>query len=357
MRKTEPSFQSCGDGPADAAEAVPAFTSGPSRADRGPRPANTLLVRDLKYQAEGWILDGEIRQLSSRTLEARRSVLAKLLWFLRQRECEFCGPHELRAFLAYLTNGHKDEGGRWGNAGERQPVKPGTTASYFAILRTLFRALVTDGALEASPMENLRAPVNRPDQIQPFTEEQVQALRTAARRSKHPRRDEALVLFLLDSGCRASEVCELKFRDLDLSGRRAQVQGKGGKVRSVYFGKDTTKAMWAYLREQEREEGDALFLADRGKTAGDGLTRSGLFQLIERLGAAAKVDAVRCSPHTFRHTMAVCFLRAGGSIYALMELLGHTDLKMCKRYLALAEADVANQHRQFSPVDRLKKKG
>lgn len=85
------------------------------------------------------------------------------------------------------------------------------------------------------------------------------------------------------------------------------------------------------------------------------MTRSGILQLFERLGETAKIQGARCSPHTCRHTFAINFLRAGGSMYALMEILGHTTLTMVKRYVALAEADIETQHRQFRPMDRLKK--
>jgi site-specific recombinase XerD len=79
-------------------------------------------------------------------------------------------------------------------------------------------------------------------------------------------------------------------------------------------------------------------------------------QLIERLGKAAKLEAVRCSPHIFPHTFAVEFLRGGGNVFTLKELLGHTSLTRVNRYLALAQADLENQHRQFSPGDRLKRR-
>ena len=88
--------------------------------------------------------------------------------------------------------------------------------------------------------------------------------------------------------------------------------------------------------------------------AGAGLTRTGLRVLIGRLGKVAKVETTRCSPHTFRHTFSVEFLRAGGNVFTLQQLLGHTHLHMTNRYVALAQADIENQHRQFSPVARLK---
>jgi integrase/recombinase XerC/integrase/recombinase XerD len=315
-----------------------------------------ISVEQLERYAEGWLLDGEIRQLSKSTLDGRRIVIDKLLWFLKQREYPVCSTMELRQFLAYISTGHENAQGRWGNPQLTRRVRPTTPVTYFSRLRTLFRFLVQEEAIVVSPMEKMRPPVARPDQIQPFDQAQVTALLSAAKRSQHPRRNEALLLLLLDTGLRASEICSLCLKDVDMSARRCTVVGKGNKTRVVYYGGTTAKALWQYLKEEIRDAEDPLFLADGGTRAGEALSRSGLLQLIKRLGKAAKIEAMRCSPHTFRHTFAVEFLRNGGNVFSLQTLLGHTSLSMSRRYTALAQADIENQHRQFSPVDRMKGK-
>ena len=68
----------------------------------------------------------------------------------------------------------------------------------------------------------------------------------------------------------------------------------------------------------------------------------------------AKATGVRCSPHTFRHTFAVTYLRAGGDVFSLQKLLGHADLAMTRKYAELSQTDVHEKHRMFSPGDRLK---
>jgi len=237
----------------------------------------------------------------------------------------------------------------------KRPVKPITAKTYHVNLAALFQFLIAEGILVTSPMANLRPPVARPDQIQPFTEDQQRALRAAARKTSYPLRDEVIVLFLLDTGCRASELCGLRRGDVNLSERCCVVHGKGNKHRKLFFGRETLRALWAYLRKEVREPEDPLFLSERGMGEGRQLSRSGLLQLIHRIGDIAGIQVRRCSPHTFRHTFAVSFLRAGGDVFTLKELLGHTALAMVNRYVALADADLEAQHRQFSPVDRLKK--
>jgi site-specific recombinase XerD len=71
-------------------------------------------------------------------------------------------------------------------------------------------------------------------------------------------------------------------------------------------------------------------------------------QSINRIGENAGIHA---NPHRFRHTFAVMFLKAHGDAMSLMRLLGHTDLAMTRRYVNLAQSDLAQIHRDASPVD------
>lgn len=327
---------------------------------RSPKPAAPvsagIRVSDLAFYGKNWLLDGEVRQHSAQVLSTRRLILSKLEWFLQTRGHEVCGQTELREFLAYLGRGHAEPGGRWGNPHLTRPVRPRTVKDYHGHLRTFFRWLIAQRMISESPIEGISAPISRADQIQPFTEAQVDALLSAARCSRHPQRDEALMLFLLDTGVRVSEVAGVRQKDMEVQDGRCTVLGKGNKRRTVHFGRTTTKALFLYLRDQVKDPEAPLFRSDRGETAGEALTRWGVRQIIERAGKVAQIVATRCSPHTFRHTMAVTFLRNGGQVFALKEILGHTDLKMTNRYVALAQADIAKQHRQFSPVDNLKRR-
>lgn len=312
-----------------------------------------ISVADVEYNGKGWLLDGEIRQHSVATTEIRRFILEKLVWYLKTNEFPKCGTLQLRGFLAYVSKGHEHPGGRWGEKHLKRAVRPRTVHTYHGHLRTFFRWLVAEGVIEASPMECIAAPIARADQIQPFAEGQIEALLREAKKVVHPRRDEAILRLLYDTGMRASELVHLRMNQLDIGSRRCTVLGKGNKHRTLYFGRQAAKALWNYLRDSPREPEEPLFYSDRGIQAGHGLTRSGLFQLIERLGKRAKVEVTRCSPHTFRHTFAVQFLRAGGNVFTLKEILGHTTLTMVNRYVAFAQADIENQHRLYAPGDRL----
>lgn len=312
---------------------------------------DTVSVSELEKHIKGWLLACDIDQHSEQTLSARRFITGKLIWFLRQKNLTECGVMELRQFFRYCTHGHEEPGGRWGNPRMTAPVRPRTVHTYHGHLRTLFRWIVGEGDLNVSPMERIPVPTSRADQIQPYSDPQVDALLTAARRSRSPRRDEAILFLLFDTGLRASELCSLTLADVDISARTCTVIGKGNKRRTVPFQKTAARVLWAYLKDDKRDDDDPLFPSERG----DFLTRNGLLQLMRRLGQEAHVSGADC--HRWRHTMAVGYLRTGGNVFSLQQILGHTSLHMTNRYVALAQADIENQHKRFSPVEAFKKGG
>lgn len=311
--------------------------------------SDSIGIRDLHRFIDGWLMAGAIAQHSDRTTANRRLITKNLIWYLRREEFASCGVHELRSFFLYLSVGHKEPGGRWGNAQQKKQISARTVKDYHGCLRTLFKWIVEEGGADKSPMDRIPVPVSRSDEIQPFSEEQVQQMQAAAKRSRQAERDEAIVAFLLDTGCRASELCDLRFGDIDLSARRATVQGKGNKSRPVYFGRVCSRLLWKYLGVDGRQDTEPLFLSEQG----DSLTRSGLQQLIERLAKTAKITGVRASPHTLRHNFALSFLRNGGNQLTLMRLMGHTNMQMTARYVQLANADCERSHREFSPADKI----
>jgi integrase/recombinase XerD len=303
--------------------------------------AHLLTVSELRRQGRSWVLDGECRDLAGGTIEGYRWTVERLALFLEERGAEVCGTTEIREFLAEVA---------------RRAGKPSTTRGRFSALRTFFRWVIEqpDAPIAVSPMAKMKAPPARSDQPDPLTAEQYRALLAAAKEGQAARRDTAILRLMVDTGLRASEVCALDIQDVDFEVRPPAVTvrlGKGRKGRRVFLGKRGLAAVWRYLEREKRDPDEPLFVAVSGRLNGERLTRSGLLQLFRRLGAAAGVRSMH--PHRLRHTFAVTFLRAGGNVYTLQELLGHTSLNMVRRYVQLAEADLAAQCRRFSPGDAL----
>ena len=86
-------------------------------------------------------------------------------------------------------------------------------------------------------------------------------------------------------------------------------------------------------------------------TSGERLTDWGLRKRLHRIGKEAQVK--NCNPHTFRRTFALWSLRSGMNIYALQQIMVHSDLTILRQYLALLEEDLQDAHRRYGVVDRM----
>ena len=173
--------------------------------------------------------------------------------------------------------------------------------------------------------------------------------RYAARNLRPTRlRDKAIVLFLLDTGIRAQELCDLLVDDVDMKSGAVHIRsGKGGKGRTVYVGFVAKDALWKYLsRRKDDYQRNPLFMTGKRGPMDRAALRKMLVSAAERAEIQEPVG-----PHRFRHTFAINYLRNGGDIFTLQRLLGHSSLDMVQRYLAIAQVDVAEAHKRASPAD------
>ena len=197
--------------------------------------------------------------------------------------------------------------------------------------------------------------------VEPFSQADVKALLAVCARSAAYRRpgkalcdnerptgtrDRAIILVLLDTGVRASELCGLQLRHVDLKNRHILVMGKGSKERQLPISAETAKALWKYViaARKDARVNEEVFEGYYGRP----LTREALLKLLHRLGERAGVED--CHPHRFRHTFAIQYLRNGGNTLALQASLGHTTLEMVRVYAQIAQADLDNGHVVASPV-------
>ena len=107
-----------------------------------------------------------------------------------------------------------------------------------------------------------------------------------------------------------------------------------------------------YRPQPVNQLSDYLFLT----RSGEALTTNRIETIIEDYGRKAGIVGVRCSPHTFRHTFAISYLRNGGDVFTLQQILGHETLDMVRKYLNVAQYDLQAAHQRCSPVDNFKLK-
>lgn len=168
------------------------------------------------------------------------------------------------------------------------------------------------------------------------------------RKTLRGRNEYALLLFLYNTGARATEAAQLKVCDLQIDLRDGghslvTLQGKGGKTRQCPLWPKTQRVL-AELA-QDREDKDAIFLSRQQKP----YTRFGVYRLVERCAAGVPALAnKKVTPHILRHTTACHLVRAGVDINTIRAWLGHVSLKTTNIY---AEIDLEMKARAIALCD------
>jgi site-specific recombinase XerD len=264
---------------------------------------------------------------SPRTIEWYRMILVRLVRSTgHDRVVDGIDPAELRAWLVEL----------------RATLAPVSVAGYVRTLRVFGNWLAAEGLADAAALRGLRRPRVPHKVIEPVSDDVLRRLLAVA-----SVRDRAIVLLMLDTGLRVSEVAGLRLGDLRADGT-VKVNGKGSIERITPVGSTARQAIVRYLGQRGPGRlDDALFLGRKGE-----ISARGLQHMLRRLKGRVGVTG-RLSPHSLRHTFARSYLVNGGDVFSLQRMLGHTSLDMVKRYVALTDFDLVTRHASASPADRL----
>jgi site-specific recombinase XerD len=257
---------------------------------------------------------------------------------------------QLRAFVldveqSPVTRRHP---GRVEQEGDRK-VSDITVYGYAQSIRTFCRWVVAEELLDCNPAARLAKPSVAKRHIPSFTLEHLQAMFASCDlRSPLGFRDYTLMLVLLDTGMRASELCGLTLDDIHQD--HLIVMGKGRKEREIGISPATAKFLWKYTKLHRKTTYPSerhVFLSRRGEP----LTPSGVDQMLYRIRDQADIEGVRVSAHTFRHSFARMWLEHGGEVYSLSRLLGHTNVQITEVYLRDFQSRQARQHHsEYSPL-------
>jgi integrase/recombinase XerD len=290
----------------------------------------------LRDAIEGYLLF-KAAKVSPETIKTDRSHLDQFIEWTDNAEAGDVTPDDMRRYLVYQTE---------------RGLTPHTVRRHHCSISALYNWLIAPevGLAERNPARSVPPPKLPKLKPKSLTHDQIEALVKATELSRNARRDKALVLLLVDTGARASEVTNIKIRDVHFSSGKLKVIGKGAKERYVYLGKRALSALWLYVKDERPEPAkvgeEHLFLTIDGYA----MDRHTLRNLIRRLAKRAGIPGA--STHAFRHTAAIEHLRNGMDLVSLQHLLGHADITTTRIYLeALSDEDIEARAKRTSPAD------
>lgn len=279
----------------------------------------------LAQAIEEYFMAKRAQRLSQNTINDYTVTLKRFLYFIgADTPFSEITPSHIRDFLATLNTSNK------------------TVRNAHVTLSSLWTWALADGLCYEHVVRKVTPPEPEQRIIKPLTYEEVKRLIAEASK-RDAKRNRALILFLLDTGVRASELCSLTIENL--RGNTVSVLGKGSKEREIPLSANLLHALLDYLSTRKNAGRKAPLFATKSERP---LKRQSLLKWLVRLGERAGVSNVH--PHRFRHTFAVTYLRNGGDALSLQRLLGHSSLDMVKKYVQLASEDLAAIHKRASPV-------
>jgi integrase/recombinase XerD len=217
--------------------------------------------------------------------------------------------------------------------------------------KSFFAFLLQEGYIHHQAAQGLTCLKKENRMIHTFTKEQIlQLLNIPNQETFTGLRNYVMMLVLLETGLRASELLNLKVSDVRFKDKEICVQkGKGRKARIVPIQRTCIRALQLYLEIRGDLPTDMLFVSIDNKP----LQLRSFQEILHEYGEMAEIQGVRVSPHTFRHSMAKFYILNGGDPFSLQRILGHASLEMVHTYVQLFSVEIKKQHEKFSPVQNL----
>lgn len=160
-------------------------------------------------------------------------------------------------------------------------------------------------------------------------------------------RNRCIFEVLLCTGCRCSELVNIKLCDVDLDNREIKVLGKGNKERIVYLGSYAIDSLNMYLSvrdELSKKDNKYLFVNHLGNK----LTTRGIRDIIDKILLKSSLN-LKITPHTFRHSFATMLLNEGCDLKSVQELLGHVSLSTTSIYTHVSNEELKRVYLHTNP--------
>lgn len=257
---------------------------------------------------------------------------------------------EIDEYMNYLTE--------YNRGGQTYRNKEAAKHRKLASLSAMFNYLMVNDLIEKNPIIKVEAPKIRKKNIITLDDEQISRLFDIIRNDdgfegialqrhlKEKYRDEAIMMFLLGTGVRISELVGLNVDDIDLVNCKAKVIRKGGDEDTVYFGEEVKASLEKYLKGDKDTEGSRASFEPEG-TGKDALFVSrqhnryavrSIQTLVQRYAKMAFGDDNHISPHKMRSTFGTALYKDTGDIELVSKTLGHKSILMAsERYVKFPE--------------------
>ena len=245
---------------------------------------------------------------------------------------------------------------RSGNASNGKTVKESTISNYLSSLNSLWDYAQSRGLIKHNVIKDIkRARKQNKEPITLDTDETETVLseinngyhltvhQDNYRKTGVILRDRALMMLLVKTGLRVSELVGINTNDLNLQKHYVRVLRKEGKVVDVYFSDDVQTAITDYLKERDTlkpADTSALFISNMGRNPGTRLSVRSVQLLIKKYAEASlPAKGSEITPHKMRSTYATEMIKRTGDLSLVQHLLSHESPATTSIYIKRDSAE------------------
>lgn len=282
---------------------------------------DTVVDRFLDY------LKNELNYADNTILSYKKD-LTKYFMYVKKENIDYLAIDrmQIRTYLRFLD--------------EEEKLTNRSIARRLSCIRSFYNYLVVEGMIDANIFKTINNPKiekTLPNFLS-YNElaEMLDAIDTS---DKYGIRDRLIIEMLYATGCRGSELCDVKLDDINRQELKIRIMGKGSKERIVYYGEYASRYLQKYLevREDFHPKSDFLLVSDNK----DKMTINDIEVIVMKIVSKLSIQH-RVTPHTLRHTFATHLLNNGADIKSVQELLGHASLNTTGIYTHITSDHLKN---------------
>ncbi len=307
--------------------------------------------KDILYD---YRLSLEAYNRGPKTISWYLEILPRFFGFLESnnllRPIPELGSSELTAYIHYLQNSkrwpHREHNGK-----DLGRLSESTVQGHVRAVKALWGWLAREEDIEKNVLSKYPLPEVSEYIIPTLSIEQFDKLLAAIdRNTPLGAKYYFILIFLLDTGMRISELVNIKMSDIDFGHGWFTVFGKGRKQRICPFDRFTKKVLVRYINNFRDHLSNTASLWLFPAADGDHISISSVQQYMRRLVKKAGIDGLRVYPHKFRHTFATRAFQNEANVYTVKDIMGHRSLLTTLKYTHPQPEDLKKQHNRFSPV-------
>ncbi|WP_373779609.1 tyrosine-type recombinase/integrase [Jeotgalibaca porci] len=221
-------------------------------------------------------------------------------------------------------------------------VMASTNGKKLSVINSFFAWLVTEEILLRNPAARIKQ-MKQPKRLpKALTATELEILREAC----ETLRERAMIEVMYSTGCRLSEISNMRRKDVDWVTASMSVIGKGNKERIVYLNHKAVFHLERYLEECEENENECAFLFSTERRPHRQMKGKTIQDLVDKISSRTNIKK-NVTPHVFRHTFATLAMDNGIELGDLQQLLGHESPSTTLRYATVSEERKRNAHKRY----------